>query len=83
MEKLEVYLLLNSVMVGLLTLLAGVVGFFLRDLHKEFKRLIEKVNDLSGQVHTHVNLFDRMTGLYEKRLDKQDARIDHLEKKRA
>lgn len=79
MEQLEMYLILNSVLIGVLTILGGVVGFFLRDMHKEFKRLIEKVNELSGRLNTHVSLFDRMANLYEKRMDKQDDRIATLE----
>ena len=46
MEKSEILLLVNSVLLAIISIMFLVIGYFLKDLHKDFKILIERVNKL-------------------------------------
>ena len=39
MEKTEILLLVNSVLLAIISILFLVIGYFLKDLHKDFKTL--------------------------------------------
>jgi len=82
MDKIEVLLIINSILLSLLALLFGVVTYFLKDLHKEFKKLIEKVNELYSDLHIHITLFDKISSLFEKRIDNLEQRVEDLEDKK-
>lgn len=50
----ETLLLLNSILTTTAGALFLVMGYFFRDLHKDFKKLIDRVNQLSRQLSTHI-----------------------------
>lgn len=79
MDKTEILLIVNSVLLGFVSLLFLIVGYFLKDLHKDFKQLIERVNKLYTDLNTHVNLFDRLTQVFQRQLDNLSHRVRSIE----
>ena len=79
MEKTEALLLVNSVLLGIISILFLVIGYFLKDLHKDFKTLIERVNKLYTDLYSHINLFDNISKMFQKQVDSIDNRLSHLE----
>ena len=83
MDKVQLLLMVNSVLLSLLSVLFVVIGYFLKDLHKDFKTMVERVNTLYSEHNTHVQLsraFDqqvneRVSTLYRKvkKLQQQGA----------
>ena len=57
------------------------IGYFLKDLHKEFKQMIDRVNRLHGELHTHITMFENLTKLFQRQIDQAIERIKKLEKK--
>ena len=82
MDNIEILLLINSILLVMLGLLFGFVGYFLKGLHREFKTLIEKVNELYSDLHIHITLFDKISSLFEKRIDNLEQRVEDLEDKK-
>ena len=59
-----------------------VIGYFLKDLHKDFKTLIERVNKLYTDLYTHINLFDNISKMFQKQIDTLENRVEQLEEKK-
>lgn len=81
MNSTEILLVINSVLLGLISLTFVVIGYFLKDLHKEFKQMIERVNKLHGELYTHITMFENLTKLFQRQIDGAIERIKKLEKK--
>lgn len=58
-----------------------VIGYFLKDLHKDFKTLIERVNKLYTDLYSHINLFDNISKMFQKQIDSVERRVDDIEDK--
>ena len=83
MEKTEILLLVNSVLLAIISVMFLVIGYFLKDLHKDFKTLIERVNKLYTDLYTHINLFDNISKMFQKQIDTLENRVEQLEEKKA
>lgn len=74
MDKVQLLLIVNSVLLSFLSVLFIVIGYFLKDLHKDFKTMVERVNTLYNEHNTHVvlsksfdkDINDRVSNLYRK-----------------
>ena len=77
----EILLTINSLLLGLVGVLLGFVGFFLKDLHKQFKALVDRVNNLYGET-TRITT---ASTLHQDRNDEEiralKVRVDRLEAK--
>jgi predicted nucleic acid-binding Zn-ribbon protein len=79
MKSTETLLLVNSLLLALVSISFVAIGFFFKDLHKDFKSLVERVNNLYMELNTHVKLFDNLSQMYQKQIDRLNQRIDRLE----
>ena len=74
MDKVQILLLVNSIILSFLSVMFVIIGYFLKDLHKDFKIMVERVNTLYTEHNTHVllsgsfdkNIQNRVSGLYRK-----------------
>lgn len=74
MDKVQLLLIVNSILLSFLSVLFIVIGYFLKDLHKDFKIMVERVNTLYTEHNTHVvlsktfdkDINDRVSNLYRK-----------------
>ncbi len=74
MDKVQILLVINSIVLSFLSLLFVIVGYFLKDLHRDFKAMVERVNTLYNEHKTHIvlsdsfdkNIQNRVSGLYRK-----------------
>ncbi len=82
MEKTEILLIINSILLGIVSLMFLVIGYFLKDLHKDFKILIERVNKLYSELYSHINLFDGISKMFQRQIDTLENRINQLEEKK-
>ena len=80
MTNTEILLIINSVFLGVISLLFVLIGYFLKDLHKDFKRMMERVNTLHSELHTHITLFDNLSKLFQRQIDNLSERIKKTEK---
>jgi uncharacterized protein Yka (UPF0111/DUF47 family) len=81
MDKSEILLLVNSVLLAIISVMFLVIGYFLKDLHKDFKTLIERVNKLYTDLYSHINLFDNISKMFQKQIDSVERRVDDIEEK--
>ena len=81
MEKSEILLLVNSVLLAIISIMFLVIGYFLKDLHKDFKILIERVNKLYTDLYSQINLFDGISKMFQKQIDTLENKVDELEEK--
>ncbi|MEM6268331.1 MAG: hypothetical protein AAF998_02785 [Bacteroidota bacterium] len=87
MSATDLLLTINSLLLGLISILFVIIGFFLKDLHKQFKTLVDRVNNLytqlsreatQGKHHREVHgkeiaeIKDRIRRLEDWRLDQTD-----------
>ena len=80
MKSTEILLVINSVLLGLISLLFILIGYFFKDLHKDFKHMLERVNKLNSEVHTHISLFENLSKVFQRQIDSLSERIKKLEK---
>ncbi len=80
MTSTEVLLVVNSILLGLISLAFLIIGYFLKDLHKDFKQMIEKVNNVHGELQSHITLFENLSKLFQKQIDALNERIKKIEK---
>jgi hypothetical protein len=81
MSNSEIWLIVNSVLLGVISLLFFAIGYFLKDLHKDFKKMIDRVNTVHSELNTHVSLFENLAKVFQKQIDRLNERIKQLEKK--
>ena len=81
MEKSEILLLVNSVLLAIISIMFLVIGYFLKDLHKDFKTLIERVNKLYTDLYTHINLFDKISKMFQRQIDSIEKKVEDIEEK--
>lgn len=81
MEKIEILLIINSVLLGIISFMFLVIGYFLKDLHQDFKTLIERVNKLYTDLYSHIGLFDNISKMFQKQIDSVEKRIGQVEDK--
>ncbi len=79
MDNIEIFLIVNSVLVTLLGLFVGIVGFFLKDLHRDFKRLVDRVNSMTGEFTGQSALLENVNKMYEREFERLDRRISSLQ----
>jgi DNA anti-recombination protein RmuC len=53
MNDPQVLLIINSILLSLLSILFVVIGYFLKELHRDFKQVVERVNSLYAE-HTRL-----------------------------
>lgn len=82
MNNVETLLIINSALLGLIGILFGVVGFFVRDLHRDFKTLAAKVNELGKDHHAHLTGTKLIRELLENQVAGLARRVAKLESKR-
>jgi uncharacterized protein Yka (UPF0111/DUF47 family) len=80
MTSTEILLVINSILLGIISLTFLLIGYFLKDLHRDFKHMMERVNKLHAEVHTHINMFENLTKLFQRQIDGLSERIKKLEK---
>ena len=82
MQKTEILLIINSVLLGIISLMFLAIGYFLKDLHKDFKTLIERVNKVYSDLYSHINSFENISKMFQKQIDTLENRIVVLEGKK-
>jgi predicted nucleic acid-binding Zn-ribbon protein len=80
MTSTEILLVINSILLGVISLMFVLIGYFLKDLHKDFKHLMERVNKQHSELHTHITMFENLTKLFQRQIDGLNERIKKLEK---
>ncbi len=80
MKTTDILLVINSVLLGLISLLFIVIGYFLKDMHKDFKHMLERVNKLHGELNTHVTLFENLAKVFQRQIDALAERMKKIEK---
>jgi len=81
MDYTKTLLIINSLLLALISLLFFIAGYFLQDLHKDFKALIERVNNLYTDLQTHINWFDKISKLFQRQIENLENKIKELENK--
>ena len=81
MDYTQILLLINSLLLAIISLLFFVAGYFLRDLHRDFKTLIERVNKLYTDLYSHINWFDNISKMFQKQIENVETKIKQLEEK--
>jgi len=79
MDNINIFLIINSALVAILGISLGVVGFFLKDLHKEFKTLLVHVNQLSSGLLSHTKVYDQLSTFQDERIKLLNKRIEEIE----
>lgn len=80
MDTTNILLIINSVLLGLISLPFLIIAYFLKDLHKDFKHMIDKVNKLHSELHTHMSLFENLTKVFQRQIDSLNDRLKKAEK---
>ena len=82
METTEILLILNSLLLTLIGFLFFSIGFFLKDLHGEFKNLISKVNEIYTTLHSHITDQLSKVQLFQFQINNLQERVKKLEDKK-
>ena len=80
MDTTNILLIVNSILLGLISLPFLVIAYFLKDLHKDFKQMMEKVNNLHTELHTHMTLFENLSKIFQRQIDTLSVRLKKIEK---
>jgi len=81
MDYTKILLLINSILLAFISLLFCIAGYFLRDLHRDFKALIEKVNKLTTDLYSHITWFNNISKLFQRQIEAVEIKVKDLEDK--
>ena len=79
MTNTELLLIANSLLLGLVGLLLGLVAFFLRDLHRQFNAMVLRVNKLYVELTSLTTTSTVHKEGFEKEFGHLKTRVDRLE----
>lgn len=74
-------MLLNTFLLSVVSMASLLVGFFLKDLYRDYKNQIEKVNTLHRELDSHNKLFDELLQITQQQLDRLHERINRLDER--
>jgi len=80
MNTTDILLIINSILLGLISLTFLVIGYFLKDLHRDFKQMMERVNSLHTELHTHISLFENLAKVFQRQIDSLSDRLKKIER---
>lgn len=90
MDKVEILLIVNSVLLTFLSVMFIIIGYFLKDLHRDFKQMVERVNNLYSEHKTHVTLSENFESSIDSKVNflQREVRVlahrcDKLENKKS
>ena len=81
MENPELITLLNTFLLSVVSVASLLVGFFLKDLYRDYKNQIEKVNALHRELDSHNRLFDELMQITQQQIDRLHERINRLDER--
>lgn len=81
MENPELIALLNTFLLSVASLASLLIGFFLKDLYRDYKNQVEKVNALHRELDSHNKLFDELLQITQQQLDRLHERINRLDER--
>jgi hypothetical protein len=81
MDKVQILLIVNSVLLSFLSVMFLIIGYFLKDLHKDFKGMVERVNNLYVEHNTHVTLSKNFDNSLQTRISILFRKVKKLEEK--
>ena len=79
MTSTEILLVINSVLLGVISLTFILIGYFLKDLHRDFKQMVDRVNKLNSEFNLHIKLFDNLQRVFQRQIDNQQEKYKKLE----
>jgi hypothetical protein len=83
MDKVQILLIVNSILLSFLSVMFLIIGYFLKDLHKDFKGMVERVNNLYGEHNTHVTLSKNFDQSLQTRISILFRKVKKLEDRTA
>lgn len=79
MENPELITLLNTFLLSVVSATGLLVGFFLKDLYRDYKNQVEKVNALHRELDSHNKLFDELLQITQQQVERLHERINRLD----
>ncbi len=73
--------LFNTFLLSVVSMASLLVGFFLKDLYRDYKNQIEKVNALHRELDSHNKLFNELLQITQQQLDRLHERINRLDER--
>ena len=81
MNDPELITFLNTVLLSVVSMASLLVGFFLKDLYREYKNQVEKVNALHRELDSHNKLFDELLQITQQQIERLDERISRMDER--
>jgi hypothetical protein len=81
MENPEFITLFNTFLLSVVSMTSLLIGFFLKDLYRDYKNQVEKVNALHRELDSHNKLFDELLQITQQQMDRLHERINRLDER--
>lgn len=81
MNNPELITFLNTVLLSVVSMASLLVGFFLKDLYRDYKNQVEKVNALHRELDSHNKLFDELLQITQQQIERLDERISRMDER--
>ncbi|MGB3779167.1 MAG: hypothetical protein WA960_12470 [Tunicatimonas sp.] len=72
---------MNTVLLSVVSMASLLVGFFLKDLYRDYKNQVEKVNALHRELDSHNKLFDELLQITQQQIERLDERISRMDER--
>ncbi len=79
MKDSSIFILVNSVLLSVTSTAFLIISFFLKDLYKDFKKQIERTNEMHADLNVHVKLFQELSQVFQHQMEELKDRISRLE----
>lgn len=80
MENSSYIVLINSFLLSISSTAFLIISFFLKDLYRDYKKQVEKTNQMHAELNVHVKLFEELTQIFQSQMEELQKRIVLLEK---
>lgn len=79
MKDPTILIAINSFLLSITSAAFLIISFFLKDLYQDFKKQIEKTNEMHAELNVHVKLFQELTQMFQNQMEELNRRVARLE----
>lgn len=79
MQDPNILIVINSFLLSITSAAFLIISFFLKDLYQDFKKQIEKTNQMHAELNVHVKLFQELSQMFQSQMEELSRRVARLE----
>lgn len=79
MKDPTILVAINSFLLSITSAAFLIISFFLKDIYRDFKKQMEKTQEMHAELNVHVKLFQELSQIFQSQMEELHRRVARLE----